>query len=1789
MSLRYVLFLAATFGFAASASAVPDYRLTATPEQTQADPGDAFNVDWRVVNVGSDAPETIVGFYFSSDPVLSSDDLLLDVEEIDDLESGEEEDGTEGLNAPDLPSGYYYLIVAVDPDDAIGESSESDNVAVFAFTLGSPPPGPDLAVTSVTVPGAPGGDVEPGTSEIAVATIRNEGPADASATTAAVYVSDDATLSDDDVRADDASVGPLAAGEETTVSLAFSVPADQRGRFYVLVRADDDYELAGEADRSDNVGALALLTPGGAVSFTGLFVEDFDVMGTAIEATLPDGWSAGPGSFDDAGSETDDRGGNNYTFGQSGVVNFGSGPEASAGDRALGLDFPYGYAYLHLRNETGAPFSQVEVGYIWELYGEGLDEDFYTRTRLAYSFDGDSWVDVGWQDGVLTDVENDDPNGYYDAPAHFAINRTGVVSLYAAVEPGEDLYLRFSETGYADEGEIPGSSSAPVLGLDNVFVSTTPDLPFVYRDHAERAVDGAPVGGEGRRRLVDARYPVREGEPRPDIQVVLGGENPDDFIVEPYEPEDPSPFPNPDLPRPGRAEFLVSAQPMAEGPRQAELTFVVGGYESEPVLLTTVGETPPPGFPTGPGPDLLIAELEERTFTGLEPVGRYGVEATVTNYGARRAEESCGGLYFSDDEILSDDDVPLYIRPSAECYPGGLSSAETYGNAYRGTLPVDAEAGTYYAIAVTDVLGQVDENSEANNTAAIPIEVTNDGGPDDPSGGQGDFIDIRVDRVEVAGTVDVAPPGPTARAGETVPVRFLLANTGGIDAPATELLISLEGFPEFCYETNQVDRIPVAPLAAGTFRFVDYDFAVPLNTAPDQYYVCAEIDPDRAIDQYYPYDVGDTQATPLLVKEGTPGETALSGTYGIPSDFATLTDAVAALSTLGVRDAVRIELAAGTYTERFRVGSVPGASAEHPVVITSASGDPADVRLAPPPATTEDDNYIVQFDGPTYVELSGVTFRALGADYHTSVVVTGEVVASGVTGSVFEGPGEPASAARDGVAVTSRYFGFSGDGLFLEGNTFMGVTAAIDLGGSGAGSPTSLRIRGNTITGVSEDAISLVGMDAPDVSENVIEVGGTFVQGITLAFSSGAAQIRRNRIVTGGPGIDIVSSNAEAEDRAAIVNNFVVHTVGQARGVSVVDSDHWDVLHNSVVSVSGTAFSIGDNVGLAVKNNVFSTTGFGSAYEVTGDQVGFESGTNALSWSDNSDPGRVDYTAYPTLSGFLDALDALDPDGTEGEGTFRADPAFADVASGDLHSSSDALQGAGLSLGVPVDFDGQARSQMAPDIGADESGSVDDGAVAVFVDGGRGSRFFGTPAAGLTVDDLAAQNLVRGVPGFYPAATPPNLFTEYDASGPDWYVSSGSGEVLELGKAFRWYMYDRAIGNPDISASVELPFTLSTDRPVNTDDVTVELQTDGTRFNYLANPFGQPLDLSGLFTAWPGGGNLASPSGVQVYDDAARTWVDAPSEIGPWVAFRVRSRGPRRAGNPNPRTLTIPAAAAGGAASQAAPASAARTASPAAASSAAADASPGLARLAFALDGADADGRPLADHSFAVVFADEAEAGLDDLDAPRDRVVSEAYAALGARHGDALVGVDVRPFETAEVPLAVGARGAGEAFTLSWDAAALPDGLPVVLVDLATGAEVDVRRQSELAVVLPARPALDEAEALAGADAEVADRFVLRIGDGAAAEAVTALALDAPAPNPTSGPARVTYAVPEAGPVRLAVYDVRGREVAVLADGPMAPGRYEAAFDGARLAAGVYVLRLSAGGEVVARRAAVVR
>jgi hypothetical protein len=90
------------------------------------------------------------------------------------------------------------------------------------------------------------------------------------------------------------------------------------------------------------------------------------------------------------------------------------------------------------------------------------------------------------------------------------------------------------------------------------------------------------------------------------------------------------------------------------------------------------------------------------------------------------------------------------------------------------------------------------------------------------------------------------------------------------------------------------------------------------------------------------------------------------------------------------------------------------------------------------------------------------------------------------------------------------------------------------------------------------------------------------------------------------------------------------------------------------------------------------------------------------------------------------------------------------------------------------------------------------------------------------------------------------------------------------------------------------------------------------------------------------------------------------------------------------------------------------------------------------------------------------------------------------------------------------------------------------------------------------------------------------------------LLLEPNAPNPFARQTVLAYSLPEPGRVRLVVYDVAGREVALLVNQVLASGRHAVHWDGhapggTQLPSGIYLARLEFGGRTEARKIIIAR
>lgn len=74
-------------------------------------------------------------------------------------------------------------------------------------------------------------------------------------------------------------------------------------------------------------------------------------------------------------------------------------------------------------------------------------------------------------------------------------------------------------------------------------------------------------------------------------------------------------------------------------------------------------------------------------------------------------------------------------------------------------------------------------------------------------------------------------------------------------------------------------------------------------------------------------------------------------------------------------------------------------------------------------------------------------------------------------------------------------------------------------------------------------------------------------------------------------------------------------------------------------------------------------------------------------------------------------------------------------------------------------------------------------------------------------------------------------------------------------------------------------------------------------------------------------------------------------------------------------------------------------------------------------------------------------------------------------------------------------------------------------------------------------------------------------------------------PNPFNPSTAIDFTLAERSDITLTVYDLFGREIAVLASGSYSAGSYTVSFDGSNLSSGVYIYKLSNGkGQNITRK-----
>jgi hypothetical protein len=205
----------------------------------------------------------------------------------------------------------------------------------------------------------------------------------------------------------------------------------------------------------------------------------------------------------------------------------------------------------------------------------------------------------------------------------------------------------------------------------------------------------------------------------------------------------------------------------------------------------------------------------------------------------------------------------------------------------------------------------------------------------------------------------------------------------------------------------------------------------------------------------------------------------------------------------------------------------------------------------------------------------------------------------------------------------------------------------------------------------------------------------------------------------------------------------------------------------------------------------------------------------------------------------------------------------------------------------------------------------------------------------------------------------------------------------------------------------------------------------------------------------------------------------------------------------------------------------------------------------------------------------------------------KALGRTPAGRGQVRLEFEVKPFG---VPFDGSGLASGATFDTGTPAEGIGSAVP--LTELASGLTAETLYHWRLRIAadspfFPRSPWLGmPGNAMTEADLRTAD--AVTAVEEISAPAARLLLLEPVRPNPLQAQGEIAYTLPGVGRVRLAAYDVAGRQVAVLTEGVQEGGRHALRWDGRdagghALSAGVYLLRLETAGRVASQKVVIAR
>jgi len=534
------------------------------------------------------------------------------------------------------------------------------------------------------------------------------------------------------------------------------------------------------------------------------------------------------------------------------------------------------------------------------------------------------------------------------------------------------------------------------------------------------------------------------------------------------------------------------------------------------------------------------------------------------------------------------------------------------------------------------------------------------------------------------------PVSPVCRGASTVSV--IIQNFGGITISTAEVHWTVDGLPQPTFNyTGNITLGDQDTVDIGSFNFTAGPYNVQVWTEEPN----GSGDSDNSND-----------STTAVINVST----ALTGTYtiaGATPDFVNFNAAVNALVANGVCGPVIFNIRPHTDTMQVVIPEITGVDTFNTILFQSENGDSTSVVLTYPSQDTLIDNHLISLNGADFITFNKLTLQRTGVLANGHVIeFTNNATHNTITNCRLIGATGLTINSLAAIIYSSNASTFNDSMNTISNNLIKNGSLGIYMNGiSGLSLEYDNFITNNQFVDQYSKGIQNTNQGATYIIGNTFTTTSNYpgYVAIYLDRSLRIHHIEKNKILAvPGTGMYFVDCIGQAGVHGVIANNFIQSN--DSAGISMINGDYQDVVHNSIL-MTGTNPSFaallmrGSGVGKVVMNNILANTGGGYSYVISDSAVfGIQTSDHNNLYATGSFIGNYDGVNRASLASWRTASG-------DDFNSLNVNPSF--VSASDLHVASISMDDQGTPLGnVSDDIDGQTRSMVTPDIGADEYSSI---------------------------------------------------------------------------------------------------------------------------------------------------------------------------------------------------------------------------------------------------------------------------------------------------------------------------------------------------------------------------------------------------------------------------------------------------------------------------------------------------